>query len=130
MAIFKCLIYLLIVFVCTTSTRSHQEDTKSVLTYQMPSLNAAANSHSVSNRNVNSRLLDATTALLHHVENTRKCGNNLQRLREIDLEPFWSAKLDAQVRKAILLANSLNHLINSEPSTQQTGDSNAFSIYQ
>jgi hypothetical protein len=75
---------------------------------------------------VNSNLLDATTALLHHVENTRKCGNNLQRLRDIDLEPFWSAKLDTQVRKAIRLANSLNHLINSEPTT---GDSESFNIY-
>jgi len=92
-------------------------------------LNTAA-LHSLSNRNVNSRQLDATTALLHHVENTRKCGNNLQRLRDIDLGPFWSAKLDTQVHKAIRLANSLNHLINSEPSTQQTGDSNAFRIYQ
>jgi hypothetical protein len=75
------------------------------------------NAKSSSNKNINKKpkenpLLDATTALFHHVENTKTCGNNLQKL-SIDLEPLWSFKFISQIKKATRLANSINYIISN-----------------
>ena len=57
-------------------------------------------------------LLDASTAMFHHVENTKTCGANLEKLK-INLEPLWLHKFDNQIKKTLKLTNSLNHLINN-----------------
>ena len=64
-------------------------------------------------------LLDATTAMFYHVENTKKCGNNLQ-IFNIDLKPFWNFKLKSQIKKTIRLANSVNLVLNNNDLNSQT----------
>jgi uncharacterized protein YhhL (DUF1145 family) len=54
--------------------------------------------------------IDLLTAMLHHVQNTKKCGNNLQTMH-VDLQPLWIFKFKDQIIKFQRLANTLNHLI-------------------
>jgi hypothetical protein len=57
-----------------------------------------------------SPLIDQLTAMFYHVQNTKKCGDNLERFN-IDLEPLWSFKFNSQIKKFIKLANLLNSLL-------------------
>jgi hypothetical protein len=92
-----------------------------------------APSSSISKKNTNEKLnpnlleknslVDATTAMFYHVENTKKCGNNLQ-IFNIDLKPFWNVKLKAQIKKAIRLANSVNLVLNKNGVNSQTQQAN------
>ena len=60
----------------------------------------------------NTKLMETVTSMFYHVENTRKCGDNLQTFK-LDLKDLWAEKFQAQIDKTFSLANSLNHLINN-----------------
>jgi hypothetical protein len=81
----------------------------------------------------NSPLLDASTAMFHHVEHTKTCGNNLQRLGTIQLEPLWLAKFDQQIKKTLKLTNSLNHLISNvyddKLKNSKSNSNNNYNVY-
>ena len=57
--------------------------------------------------------IDTLTSMFYHIENTRKCGDNLQSFDGLDLKPLWLDKFQSQIEKTFSLANSLNHLINN-----------------
>jgi len=59
--------------------------------------------------------IDTFTPIFYHVENTRKCGDNLETFN-VDLKPVWYHKFHSQIEKTFLLANSLNHLLNTNES--------------
>lgn len=68
--------------------------------------------------------MDTLTSMFYHVENTRKCGDNLQTFK-VDLRSLWSKKFQTQIDKTFSLANSLNHLIsNVEKDTKNTKKEN------
>lgn len=57
--------------------------------------------------------IDALTSMFYHIENTRKCGDNLQTFDTIDFKSLWLKKFKAQTSRIFSLANSLNHLISN-----------------
>lgn len=68
---------------------------------------------------INSKMTDTLTSMFYHIENTRKCGDNLQTF-DVDLKNTWLKKFRTQVEKTFSLANSLNHLIGNV--NQMSGD--------
>jgi len=63
----------------------------------------------------NNSNIDTLTPMFYHIENTRKCGDNLETFN-VDLKPVWHLKFHTQIEKTFLLANSLNHLLNANES--------------
>lgn len=55
-------------------------------------------------------LFDLLTGLLHHAQYTKTCGSNIQR-SSINFESLWNLKFQFQIRKGLLLASTLNHLL-------------------
>lgn len=66
---------------------------------------------------------DKLTSMFYHIENTRKCGDNLQSF-DTNFKELWLSKFQTQIEKTFSLANSLNHLI-SNKDINQNNDQNS-----
>lgn len=95
------MLFLINIFICLNSNL--------VMSSSASSSSSSNLMHKSSTNTINNPLLDQLTAMLYHVENTKLCGNNLQKLN-IDLEPLWSKKFKSQLQKSHHLANLLNNL--------------------
>jgi hypothetical protein len=109
----KSTYYLIILIICLQISFSIQEADKNISNSNNNNnkLSASSSDQKLSSNQQNP-LLDAATAMFHHVENTKTCGANLEKLK-INLEPLWLYKFENQIKKTLKLTNSLNHLINN-----------------
>jgi hypothetical protein len=71
-------------------------------------LTRAAGTH---NSQRDSQLFDSLTSMFYHIENTKTCGYNLQKYKDIDFRKYFADRYSYQIGKSIKLANTLNIIL-------------------